>query len=63
MAFQASGVVLPDLYEASIAELQDGLVNGHFSSLQLVKVNCCFTYLMQSLSNRRPTLAESKKLT
>ncbi|KAG0699099.1 amidase signature domain-containing protein [Suillus ampliporus] len=33
----ASSGALPDLYEASIAELQDGLVNGRFSSVQLVK--------------------------
>ncbi|KAI9450117.1 hypothetical protein BJY52DRAFT_1304638, partial [Lactarius psammicola] len=29
---------LPDLYEASIAELQYGLENGHFTSVDLVKV-------------------------
>ncbi|KAI9437951.1 amidase signature enzyme [Lactarius indigo] len=29
---------LPDLYEASIAELQHGLDNGHFTSVDLVKV-------------------------
>jgi amidase len=29
---------LPDLYEASIAELQDGLEHGHFTSVDLVKV-------------------------
>ncbi|KAH9054227.1 amidase signature enzyme [Lactarius vividus] len=28
---------LPDLYEASITELQDGLENGHFTSVDLVK--------------------------
>ncbi|KAI9437952.1 amidase signature enzyme [Lactarius indigo] len=28
---------LPDLYEASIAELQHGLENGHFTSVDLVK--------------------------
>ncbi|KAI0260061.1 amidase signature enzyme [Gloeopeniophorella convolvens] len=28
---------LPDLYEASIAELQDGLEKGHFTSVDLVK--------------------------
>ncbi|KAG2754320.1 amidase signature enzyme [Suillus brevipes Sb2] len=37
MTFKASSVTLPDLYEASIAELQDGLVKGHFTSVQLVK--------------------------
>lgn len=31
-------VQLPDLYEASIAELQDGLKHGHFTSVDLVKV-------------------------
>lgn len=30
---------LPDLYEASIAELQDGLQKGHFTSVDLVKVS------------------------
>ena len=33
------GVTFPDLYEASIAELQDGLSKGHFSSVDLVKVS------------------------
>ena len=28
----------PDLYEASIAELQAGLEKGHFTSVDLVKV-------------------------
>ncbi|KAG1903688.1 amidase signature domain-containing protein [Suillus fuscotomentosus] len=37
MTFKASGVALPDLYEASIVELQDGLVKRHFTSVQLVK--------------------------
>ncbi|KAG0693567.1 amidase signature domain-containing protein [Suillus ampliporus] len=35
---KASDGALPDLNEASIAELQDGLVKGRFSSAQLVKV-------------------------
>lgn len=35
----ASAVTLPDLYEASIAELQDGLGKGHFTSEDLVKVS------------------------
>jgi len=39
MTFEASSSALPDLYEASIVELQDGLVQGHFSSVQLVKVS------------------------
>ncbi|KAG1718649.1 amidase signature domain-containing protein [Suillus lakei] len=36
MICKTSSRALPDLYEASIAELQDGLVEGHFS-VQLVK--------------------------
>lgn len=28
----------PDLYEATIAELQEGMVRGHFSSVDLVRV-------------------------
>lgn len=35
---------LPDLYEASIAELQDGLQKGHFSSVDLVKGSMIFHY-------------------
>jgi hypothetical protein len=30
---------LPDLYEASVLELQAGLDAGHFTSVDLVKVN------------------------
>ncbi|KAG2159337.1 amidase signature domain-containing protein [Suillus bovinus] len=37
MTFKEPCVALPDLYEASIVELQDGLVKGHFTSVQLVK--------------------------
>jgi amidase len=43
MIFKTSGRALPDLYEASIIELQQGLVEGYFSSVQLVKVSCCFS--------------------
>jgi hypothetical protein len=35
---QSSQVVLPDLYEASIMDLQQGLNAQHFSSVDLVKV-------------------------
>jgi amidase len=42
MICKTSSHALPDLYEASIAELQDGLVEGSFSSVQLVKVSSCF---------------------
>lgn len=31
--------VFPDLYEASIEELQSGLEAGHFTSVDLVKVS------------------------
>lgn len=31
-------IPLPDLYEASISELQDGLERGHFTSVDLVRV-------------------------
>ncbi len=34
----SSSITFPDLYEASIAELQDGLQKGHFSSVDLIKV-------------------------
>jgi hypothetical protein len=65
MTFKASSVTLPDLYEASIAELQDGLVKGHFTSVQLVKVDSCSsgTYLMQYLISHRLTLTESRRST
>jgi amidase len=42
MICKTSSHALPDLYEASIAELQDGLVKGSFSSVQLVKVSSSF---------------------
>lgn len=38
VAASAGAVAFPDLYEASIAELQDGLEKGHFTSVDLVKV-------------------------
>ena len=31
--------IFPDLYEASISELQDGLEKGQFTSVDLVKVS------------------------
>lgn len=34
-------ITFPDLYEASIAELQDGLEKGHFTSVDLIKVSGC----------------------
>ena len=38
----AGTVTFPDLYEASISELQEGMEKGHFTSEDLVKVSCCF---------------------
>lgn len=35
-------VQFPDLYEASILELQQGLDAGHFSSVDLVKVRATY---------------------
>lgn len=38
-ALLAKAKTLPDLYEATIAELQDGLAGGDFTSVDLVKVS------------------------
>lgn len=35
---EVSSDELPDLYEASIAKLQEGMKKGHFTSVDLVKV-------------------------
>ena len=43
----------PDLYEASVVELQDGLERGDFSSVDLVKVNLNFT-ARQNVTDRHP---------
>ena len=37
-ALDGTVTVFPDLYEASVLELQAGLDAGHFSSVDLVKV-------------------------
>ena len=37
-AFHVLGTALPDLYEASVTELQEGLQSGLFTSVDLVKV-------------------------
>ena len=39
-----SEIVLPDLYEATISEIQDGLESGRFKSTHLVKV-CWVSFL------------------
>ena len=39
MADASKSPTLPDLYEASIAELQDGLENEDFTSVDLIKVH------------------------
>lgn len=36
---RASADTFPDLYEASVEDLQSGLEAGHFTSVDLVKVN------------------------
>ena len=38
-ATESESFKFPDLYEASIAELQDGLERGHFTSVDLVNVS------------------------
>lgn len=56
---------LPDLYEASIAELQDGLQKGHFTSVDLVKVSTPYTTEtdMSCLVMNRHTLLGLKRST
>ena len=39
LGLESTSHVLPDLYEASIAELQHGLEKGSFTSVDLVKVH------------------------
>ena len=40
-SYSRSGTnVFPDLYEASVEELQNGMEAGHFTSVDLVKVGC-----------------------
>ena len=60
-------VDLPDLYEASIAELQEGMDKGHFTSVDLVKVCLYCAGLILSSAEQlcghfdRLTLRGSKK--
>ena len=54
----------PDLYEASITELQDGLQKGLFTSVDLVKVSPSPTpwpLIDRAISGGRPILQESRK--
>lgn len=37
--YQNTGTSIPDLYEASVLSLQNGLENGDFTSIDLVKVS------------------------
>ncbi|KAG2058100.1 amidase signature enzyme [Suillus hirtellus] len=53
MTFKASDVTLPDLYEASIVELQNGLVKGHFTSVQLVKA---YLNRIEEVNSKGPAL-------
>ena len=43
--------VYPDLYEASVVELQAGLDAGHFSSVDLVKVIFVLRWILIDLSD------------
>jgi hypothetical protein len=60
----SKSVYYPDLYEASINELQDGLTERHFTSVDLVKVGVP-TFVRQFLYNdsRRHTSHVSRRLT
>lgn len=40
----------PDLYEASIEELQSGLDAGHFTSVDLVKASICSHFISRAPS-------------
>lgn len=53
----------PDLYEATIAELQEGMAFGFFSSVDLVKVSLSIRLiLVQNYETFfRPTLLVSRK--
>lgn len=44
-------IVFPDLYEASIEELQNGMEAGHFTSVDLVKVSCTCTSISRAKSS------------
>ncbi|KAF7792934.1 hypothetical protein EIP86_004037 [Pleurotus ostreatoroseus] len=48
-----SKITLPDLYEASITELQDGLEQGHFTSVDLVKA---YFARINEVNHQGPTL-------
>ena len=61
----ATSVTFPDLYEASISELQEGLEKGDFTSVDLVKVRSLYvrSRRVEVLSSRRRTSRGSKKST
>lgn len=42
-------IPFPDLYEATISELQDGLESGRFKSIHLVKVRRCLSSVSYSV--------------
>lgn len=52
-ATRAKPITFPDLYEASVPELQAGLNAGHFTSVDLVKVR---RYLASEESLNSPTI-------
>jgi len=49
-------IVFPDLYEASIEELQNGMEAGHFTSVDLVQVG-----LSSNLDKQREVSSEMMK--
>ncbi|KAG2076360.1 amidase signature enzyme [Suillus decipiens] len=53
MTFKVFSVALPDLYEASIVELQDGLVKGYFTSVQLVQA---YFHRIEEVNSKGPAL-------
>jgi len=54
---------LPDLYEASLVELQRGLEKGHYKSVHLVKVSSVDTFRVWAIEAQsyRHTLLVSMK--
>jgi hypothetical protein len=60
---RADAPTFPDLYEATIADLQAGLDAGYFTSVDLVDVNASQHDAFLSLTKHRPTLPELTKST
>ena len=62
-SIMSSDYLLPDLYEASISELQYGLEEGHFKSVDLVKVRILIDHSFGHVDKprTRPTSQELMK--